>query len=305
MKENLKQIAEKARAAGGGAEGFELLPEESLSAYTSFCTGGKATVLLPGTEAALLFFVPRLAAAGIPVFLLGAGTNVLARDEGYNGVILCTKKLRGVERKGNTLVAAAGEGITHLAAVARQNALSGLEFAYGIPGSVGGAIYMNAGAYDGEVSAAVQSVRAFFPDRGVVEMPASECGFGYRESAFQKNGGIVLSAAFSLRPGDPEAIGSMMEDLMGRRREKQPLEYPSAGSTFKRYPGTFTAKLIDEAGLKGKRVGGAMVSEKHAGFIINYDRATSRDILDLVALVQKTIYEKNGIRIEKEIRIIE
>ena len=192
-----------------------------------------------------------------------------------------------------------------LASYALQNSLTGIEFAYGIPGSVGGAVYMNAGAYEHSVSEVI--VETDYVDRDGKEghLVADEHAFGYRRSAYMKNSSIVTSATFVLKKSDPAVIKATMDDLMARRREKQPLEYPSAGSVFKRYPGYFTAKLIDEAGLKGYSVGGAQVSTKHAGFIINKDNATAEDVKQLISIIKQKIYSIYGIEIECEIIIVD
>ncbi|MBQ3866568.1 MAG: UDP-N-acetylmuramate dehydrogenase [Clostridia bacterium] len=275
-----------------------------LSALTGFRTGGAATVARPGSEAALIALVRALRERGEPFFLLGNGTNVLAMDDGYAGVVILLTDLKEVRVEGEEIFASCGAGLTATASLAEKHALTGLEFAYGIPGTVGGGVFMNAGAYDGELSRVVTEVRALMPDGSIRAFTGEEAGFGYRVSAFQENGGVILSARFALRSGDRAAIREKMDDLMARRREKQPLEYPSCGSTFKRFPGRYTAQMIDQAGLKGARIGGAMVSEKHAGFIINYDRASSSDILELIELVKKTIREREGVEIQCEIRFL-
>ncbi len=300
----LLAVKERLVRDGSLSKGDLSVSEAALSGMTGFKTGGRAAVAQPMTERGLIALMGALRREKLPFFILGNGTNVLAMDEGYDGVVVCVTRLKRMQVVGEKLYAACGAGLTAASSYAEKNELTGLEFAYGIPGTVGGAVFMNAGAYDGECKNVVTSVRALTPDGEVTVLSGDGLGFGYRESAFQNNGCVILSAEFSLTKGERSVIRAKMDDFLGRRKEKQPLEYPSCGSTFKRYPGYFTAKLIDEAGLKGARVGGAMVSEKHAGFLINYDGATSRDILDLIDVVKSAIREKNGIDISCEIRFL-
>jgi UDP-N-acetylmuramate dehydrogenase len=248
---------------------------------------------------------PLLNQENIPYFLLGSGSNVIAKDEGYHGLILSFERLKKAEVKGNVICAQSGMSVTALANLAKKHSLMGMEFFYGIPGSVGGAVFMNAGAYGGECKNILKSVTFITREGQVMTLPTEQLQMGYRTSLFETNGAAILSAEFSLEKGDPLTIGKTMDELMEKRRTKQPLEYPSAGSTFKRCEGRFTAQMIDEAGLKGARVGGAMVSEKHAGFIINYDNATSADIFELIALVKQEIFKKEGLSIQCEVRVIE
>lgn len=283
---------------------YEISPEHALSTLTSFRTGGPALVLFPKKESVVISLLPLLVKEKVPFFVLGNGSNVIAEDEGYDGVILSLLKLKETSISGTEITAAAGASITGLAVLAQKNSLAGMEFFYGIPGSVGGAVFMNAGAYGGECKDILKSVTFVTREGEVLTLGADALEMGYRTSIFEKNGAVILSATFSLKKGDLDDIRGVMEDLMARRVEKQPLEYPSAGSTFKRYPGRFTAQMIDEAGLKGFSVGGAMVSEKHAGFVINYHQATSADILELIRRIQSKILEKEGIAIECEVRLI-
>ena len=277
-----------------------------LSQDSTFRIGGNAAVAaFPADIEQLCDAIGFFRANGVYFTVIGKGSNVLFADEGFDGVVIFTSKLNRISADGNILTAECGVPITYLSSVAQRNSLGGLEFAYGIPGTVGGAVFMNAGAYGGEVKDVVTSVGYFDPQTGKTgTMTADECGFGYRESVFQHSDKIVLSAVFSLKQRDAGLIKADMDDYMSRRREKQPLEFPSAGSTFRRYPGYFTAKLIDDAGLKGFSVGGAQVSEKHAGFVINRGNATAADVLALVAGIKKRIFEINGINIECEIRYI-
>ena len=287
-----------------GEEEFEFCEERALSTLTTFRTGGPAAVLSPKSQKAFQILLCALRERKIPYFVLGNGSNVIAPDEGYRGVILSTLLWKNLELAGDRIIASSGVSLTALALFAQKNALTGMEFFYGIPGSVGGAVFMNAGAYGGECKSILESV-CFLSASGRIEtLPVSELEMGYRTSIFEKNEGIILSAVFRLQKGDAAEIRRTMEDLMSRRVEKQPLDYPSAGSTFKRCEGRFTAQMIDEAGLKGARIGGAMVSKKHAGFVINYDSASSEDIFRLIELVRKTIFEKEGIHIQCEVRTI-
>ena len=286
-------------------EEYEFDAAHSLKKLTSFRTGGNAAVFFPKTERALKAVLPALKEREISTFVLGSGSNVIAKDEGYSGLILSTTLLKEVLVSDEEICAQSGVPITALAVTAKKHGLEGMEFFYGIPGSVGGAVFMNAGAYGGECKDILKSVTLMTSEGEIRSLPAEELQMGYRTSIFEEKDWIVLSAVFSLKKGNPEEISARMEDLMSRRIAKQPLEYPSAGSTFKRYEGRFTAQMIDEAGLKGARVGGAMVSEKHAGFVINYDSATSEDIFRLIQRVQDVIYQKEKIRIECEVRVIQ
>ena len=291
----------------GSLAGDEITVERDfpLKTLCSFKTGGNADLaLFPKTERALCAAVSAARECSGSYYVLGNGTNVLVPDEGYRGAVIVTAGMKKISFDGLTVTALCGDSVTFLAARAGAEGLTGLEFAYGIPGSVGGGIFMNAGAYDGEMKNAVKSVRALMPDGSIREFSNAECEFGYRRSIFAENGAVVLSAAFELAHGDKAEIKARMDDLMNRRRTKQPLEYPSAGSTFKRYPGRYTGQMIEQCGLKGCRIGGAMVSEKHAGFIINYDNATTEDILALIDKVKSVILEKEGVPIECEVRLL-
>ena len=243
--------------------------------------------------------------ADIPVRLLGAGTNVLAPDGGVDALVLCLKDaLRGVRLpEGNCIEAMAGETLASVAVFARKNGLTGLEFAHGIPGTLGGGVYMNAGAYGGELRQVVRQVTFLHADGRLETFENGDCAFGYRTSVFENMPGVIVSARLALQPGEPAAIEAKMRELMEKRRASQPLELPSAGSTFKRPAGHFAGPLIQDAGLKGRGVGGAKVSEKHAGFVVNFDHATAADVRATIALVQKTVYETSGVRLEPEVRI--
>ncbi len=277
------------------------------STLTTFKIGGRCDlVLAPQSEDELTRALRLLSEAEEQFLVLGKGSNVVFSDEGYRGAIVLTGGLSEINVSGEVMTAGVGASITRCAAVAQKHALAGLAFAYGIPGSLGGAVYMNAGAYGGEMSNVIVESRYLdLSDCSVHTLSAAEHDFGYRHSNYRAHSEwVILSAQMRLETGDAGAIRTEMEDYMARRTEKQPLEYPSAGSVFKRYPGFFTAQLIDEAGLKGTRVGGAQVSEKHAGFIINRGGATCEDVRRLIDKIKETIYERNGIHIECEIIFI-
>lgn len=303
---NIEYIYEK--LGGVLSEDAVLKRGTLLSGYTTFRTGGPADVLVePASEADLAAVLGALREENAPYIVLGNGSNVLVRDEGFRGVVVVIGAgLGGVEvDEGNAVVrAGAGAMLGEVARAAARGSLSGLEFASGIPGSLGGGVFMNAGAYGGEMAQVVMSVRALMPDGRVCEFKADELDFAYRHSVFTKNGGVILSAVMQLEKGDAAQINETMKDLNRRRVEKQPLNYPSAGSTFKRPEGYFAGKLIQDAGCKGLSVGGALVSQKHSGFIVNTGNATSQDILDLIKLVQLRVKEEFGVDLETEVRII-
>lgn len=282
---------------------YEYGQNVSAADLTSFRIGGAVSVTAyPKTEGALCALLRYLKAEGIKHAVLGNGSNVLVSDDGYDGVLVITTKLADITFDGNFVTVGTGKGITSAASAAQREGLSGLEFAYGIPGTLGGAVAMNAGAYGGEISDVIVSADCYDAEiDSVVTLTKDELALGYRESVIRHRPLTVISAKFKLTPGDKDEILAKMTDFMGRRRDKQPLEYPSAGSVFKRYPGYFTAQLIDEAGLKGCRVGGAEVSPKHAGFIVNVGGATAEDVKALVELITDKIEALHGIRIEREL----
>lgn len=290
-------------AADLKALGADCICGEMLSSHTTFRIGGDASLFVsPADEDQLIGVISYLEKNGIRYFLLGKGSNVLFDDAGYDGAVVSTSKLDKISVCGNEITAQCGASFTYLASVAAGNSISGLEFAYGIPGSVGGAVFMNAGAYGSETAAVLKSSRYLdISDCTVKTLPLEEHLFGYRDSVFRHRRFIHLSSVFALQAGDKAQIRAYMNELMQRRRDKQPLEYPSAGSVFKRYPGRYTAQMIDEAGLRGLSVGGAQVSEKHAGFIVNKGNATSSDVIALVGKVREAIRDKYGIEIECEI----
>lgn len=303
---NIEYIYEKLR--GVMSDASDVKTGEPLSGYTTFRTGGPADVLVePASEADLAAVLGVLREENKPYIVLGNGSNVLVKDEGFRGVVVVIGTgLGGVEVDEENAVVRAGAGamLGEVARAAARGSLSGLEFASGIPGSLGGGVFMNAGAYGGEMAQVVTSVRALMPDGKVREFKSDELDFSYRHSVFTKNGGVILSAVMQLEKGDAAQINETMKDLNRRRVEKQPLNYPSAGSTFKRPEGYFAGKLIQDAGCKGLSVGGALVSQKHSGFIVNTGNATSQDILDLIKLVQLRVKEEFRVDLETEVRII-
>ena len=279
---------------------------EPMSKHTSFRIGGPVEVMaFPKTRDELANLLKVSSLLDTKPAILGAGTNVLAPDEGMQGLVICLKDaLDGMERVGETSIrVAAGVTMTRAAVFAASEGLSGLEFAHGIPGTVGGGVYMNAGAYGGEICQVCESVDVMDMEGNITTYSAEEMAFSYRHSRLEETSGIVLSAVFTLEHKPVEEIRSQMQDLMNRRKTSQPLELPSAGSTFKRPVGGYAAALIDQAGLKGFRVGGAAVSEKHAGFVVNIDDATAADVRSLIQQVSDKVYENSGIRLEPEVRL--
>lgn len=289
--------------------GLTVKPEELMNRHTSFRTGGPAKrMAFPGTIRELTELMEAAQGwEGARPFILGNGTNLLAPDEGLDRLVVSLSNLKEIRTAGeeNVLTAEAGVQLARLADFACQQGLTGLEFAHGIPGSLGGAVYMNGGAYGGEMGQVVVRVRAWFPGEGLRTMAVEELDMGYRHSFFMGHPeAVILSADLRLSPGDPETIRAAMRELMQKRKASQPLEWPSAGSTFKRPTGYFAGTLIDQCGLKGLTIGGAQVSKKHAGFVINIGGATSADILALMAEVQRIVYEQKGVRLEPEVRVI-
>ena len=286
--------------------GGELRENEPLSAHTSFRIGGPAALMaFPKTAQELARLLACAKALGISPRLLGAGTNVLCPDEGMDTLVICTKDcLCGLRLlDGGRIEAMAGETLAKAAVFARQNGLAGMEFAHGIPGTVGGGVFMNAGAYGGELKNICVRVTALLPDGTACDFTADDAQFGYRSSVFQTNGAIILSAVFCLQAGNPDKIAQKMRELMQRRMASQPLELPSAGSTFKRPQGAYAGTLIEASGLKGRGVGGAQVSQKHAGFVVNTGGATAKDVLDTIQMVQQTVQRDSGYWLEPEVRL--
>ena len=285
-------------------ETFNALVNEPMSAHTTLKLGGPADYMAfpsSGEEIAAMF--KEAAENGVPVTVIGHGSNLLVLDGGIRGLVICIgKNMRKITREGNILKAQAGAMLGSVALEAAEAGLTGLEFASGIPGTVGGGVTMNAGAYDGEMAQVVTEVRGILPDGTKVCLPREEMDFGYRHSVVQEKGFIVTEVTFELKPGDPASIRARMSELNAKRAEKQPLDLPSAGSTFKRPEGYYAAALIDQCGLKGYSIGGARVSEKHAGFLVNTG-TSSRDFLNLMKKVQEIVEERVGVRLEPEIRI--
>lgn len=277
-----------------------------LSAHTTFRIGGPAALAaFPEHAEQVRTVLSACREAGVPCALVGNGSNLLCPDEGFAGCVLFTTAMKTITVDGTVITAGAGAALASVCCTARDAGLAGLSFAYGIPGTLGGAVCMNAGAYGGEIGDRIRSVTVLDADTGRIRtIPREDCAFAYRSSAFVDTHQIILEAVLSTEPGDPAAIRTEMEEITAKRREKQPLEYPSAGSAFKRYPGYFTAQLIDEAGLKGYAVGGAQVSEKHAGFIINRGGATCEDVLTLIDAIRAKIRALHSIEIEPEIRCL-
>jgi UDP-N-acetylmuramate dehydrogenase len=285
----------------------EYKTEEPLKKHTTFKIGGSCKILIninsSDTLAEILKFLKK---QNIRFFVLGKGSNILADDNGFDGVILkISKDFSHIEKTGETeIFCTSGTSLSELCIYAMENSLSGLEFAYGIPGTVGGAVYMNAGAYGGEMKDVLTTVQYLTAEGEVKEAAAAELDLRYRHSIFEENGGCILSAQFALTPGEPEVIRAKMDELMAKRLDKQPLDKPSAGSTFKRPVGAFAAALIDQCGLRGYRHGGAAVSEKHCGFVVNLGGATCADVLALCEEVRTIVKEKTGYDLEKEIRVV-
>lgn len=284
----------------------ELRFQELMSKHTSFRIGGPAEVMVFPSSAAQLAKVLRTSAAlQVRPVILGAGTNILAPDEGMDGLCICLKdSLDGMERMGDHRVRImAGVTMTRAAVFASNHGLSGMEFAHGIPGTVGGGVYMNAGAYGGEIRDICESVEVMDLQGKIRQLTNEEMRFSYRHSILEDEGGIVVSAVFRLEAKNPAEIKARMKELQGKRSASQPLDMPSAGSAFKRPVGGYAAALIDQAGLKGFAVGGAAISTKHAGFAVNLGGATAADVKNLLQQVSDRVYENSGIRLEPEVRI--
>ena len=278
---------------------------EPMRLHTSMEVGGPARYLFqPKSEEDLRFLLQILQENEYPFYVKGNGSNLLFPDEGFDGAIIEIRSMQNVTITGEEVYAEAGILLKDLSDRILAAELTGFEFASGIPGSLGGAVCMNAGAYDGEMKDIVQTVRVMTKDGEIQEKTNAEMEFSYRRSACSNGDLIVLGATLKLQKGDPEAIKAKIDDLTARREEKQPLEYPSCGSVFKRPEGYFAGKLISDAGLKGYTIGGAQVSEKHAGFIINRGGAKAQDVLDLIAYVQKTVEEQFHVKLECEVKIL-
>ena len=283
----------------------QILKNEPMSQHTSFRVGGPAELFLKPEAGQIGDIIYLCHQNGMPYVVLGNGSNILVADSGIAGVVIeIGNNLSNISINKNKLIAGAGATLSNCAQMAAQKGLSGMEELAGIPGSIGGAVTMNAGAYGGEIKNILSSVKVINLQGEMQTLTVEELQLGYRTSVIQQNHFIVVEAEFELCEGEESQIRQKMKELSQRRIEKQPLDYPSAGSTFKRPPNNYAGKLIMDAGLAGFRVGGAMVSEKHCGFVINYDHATAADIMDLIQQVQQKVYDQFQIWLEPEVRII-
>lgn len=296
--EIVKQIKEE-------LAGIEILFNEPLKQYTYTKVGGAADYLaFPRNQYELKRIVTFANAQEIPWMVLGNSSNIIVRDSGIEGFVIMFNHFHDIRVNGYVIEAEAGAKLIDVTHVARYHSLTGFEFACGIPGSIGGAVYMNAGAYGGEIAHILQSCKVLTPEGEIKTLTAEELAFGYRHSKIQETGDVVIAAKFALAPANYDQINQEMARLTHLRELKQPLEYPSCGSVFKRPVGHFAGQLISEAGLKGHRIGGVEVSEKHAGFMINVDHGTAKDYEDLIAHVIATVEKSAGVTLEREVRII-
>ena len=281
----------------------DILTNEPMSSHTTFRVGGEASMLVRiSSPDQLLKLIPYLNDIGEPYYVIGNGSNILVGDKGYNGVILeIGSGMSDIRVEGNRIIAGAGALLSSIARVALENDLSGLEFASGIPGSIGGGVVMNAGAYGGEIRDVVTEVEVMSVDGQLMTISKRDMQFGYRTSIIKMRPFTVLSVTMELTPGDHTVIEDKMKELSARRKEKQPLEYPSAGSTFKRPEGYFAGKLIMDAGMRGYTIGGAAVSEKHCGFIVNKGNATAADVYEVIQEVEERVKERFDVTLEPEI----
>lgn len=294
-------------AAEAETLGCKIEKNAPLKDRTTFKIGGNCDLLVHmNGEESFLRLIPLAERLGVPYYIFGKGSNLIVDSAGISGVVFVSgRDFAAISRKDDTaLVCTAGTSLSKLCCAAREYSLGGLEFAYGIPGTLGGAVYMNAGAYGGEIKDVAASVKAMDRQGNITVYPSAELDFSYRHSRFSESGEIVLSAEIRLEKRDKAEIGAKMEELMEKRRSKQPLEYPSAGSTFKRPEGSYASLLIEQCGLKGVRVGDAEVSEKHSGFIINKGNADFAQLMELIRLVKDTVKEKTGYALECEPLII-
>lgn len=280
-----------------------VLTDEPMSKHTTFRIGGNADVFVSiSNELELVELIKYLKEENVPYFIIGNGSNLLVSDKGFQGVIIeIGSHYKDIRVRENQIIARAGAMLSSVSHIALEYNLTGMEFASGIPGTVGGAIIMNAGAYGGEMKQVASQIRVIMPDGEIKNLTNEDMKFEYRNSRAKKEGFIILQVTYQLSKGDREVIDGIMRDLNMKRRDKQPLEYPSAGSTFKRPVGNFAGKLIADAGLKGFSIGGAQVSEKHAGFLINKDNATSADMYELIMEVRDRVKEYSGVELEPEV----
>ena len=283
-----------------------VLYDEPMKKHTTFRVGGPARALVePGSAEDVKSVVEFCKSEQIPYYIVGNGSNLLVSDKGYDGVIIhLFKNMSAMRIEGNKVYVQAGALLSKVAVQAGRKGLTGMEFASGIPGTIGGALVMNAGAYGGEMKDILESVTVLTPKGEQKKLYKEELQLGYRTSVVKEKGYIVLEAVLNLKKGDPEAIKSRMDELKEQRVTKQPLEYPSAGSTFKRPEGYFAGKLIQDAGLRGYQVGGAQVSEKHCGFVINKENATATDVVNLIHDVQRIVYEKFQVQLDTEVKFL-
>ncbi|WEV45701.1 UDP-N-acetylmuramate dehydrogenase [Streptococcaceae bacterium ESL0687] len=285
--------------------GIDIRIDENLSKYTFTKVGGPADFLMfPKNEDELQRIVKFANEFDLPFLVLGNASNLIVRDGGIRGFVILLEKMNQVEIDGYVIKAQAGAILTEVTNFALDNSLTGFEFACGIPGSIGGAVFMNAGAYGGEISNILASCKVMTKEGQIITIAGEDMNFAYRHTILQDKGYICLSAKFSLSAGDHEVIKEEMTRLNDLREAKQPLEYPSCGSVFKRPPGYFAGQLIQEAGVQGHRIGGVEVSRKHAGFMVNVASGTARDYEELIKYVQEKVYETSGVRLEPEVRIL-
>lgn len=279
--------------------------DEKLSNYVNFKVGGPADILLiPDSKEQIKKSISICKEHNIPVYVIGNGSNILVRDGGFRGVVISLKGVNNITVNDERIEAECGAMLKDVSDKAMENSLTGFEFACGIPGTIGGSVFMNAGAYDGEIAHVIESAEVIDENCNVIKLTNEELDFGYRSSLVMKKGYTVLSAIFKLKKGQVKNIRDLVEDLTNKRESKQPLEYPSAGSTFKRPTGYFAGKLIQDAGLKGYSIGGAAVSEKHSGFVINKGNATAKDITDLIKHIQDEVKKQFGVDLHTEVRIV-
>ncbi len=285
----------------------QVLFDEPLSAHTTFEIGGPADLfIMPQNTIEFVEVIRLCKKLSFPFYVLGSGSDLLVNDKGYRGAVICTAELMAAMfTQENELVAQAGCTLKDMCDLACFMGLGGLEFACGIPGSLGGACFMNAGAYEGQMSDVLKDVQVMTPDGEIMTLPAEELNLGYRQSRIKDDGLYVMEATLSLNYKDPSEIRALMDDLTHRREEKQPLELPSAGSTFKRPEGHFAGKLIQDAGLQGYTIGGAQVSTKHAGFLVNVDHATCEDVLALIRHIQDEVEAQFGVKMHPEVRFLD
>lgn len=283
-------------------ENIEYRQNEPMRAHTTFKIGGEADIfIIPASPAALIYAVKKCNELEIPYFILGNGSNLLVSDGGIEGAVISLAGINGISSDGEKITCGAGAMLSSVCLKALSLSLTGLEFAYGIPGTAGGALYMNAGAYGGQMADVIESAECLTASGEIKTLKKENMQLGYRSSVFKNSGLIIISLTLALKKGDKTEIKAEMDDLLNRRKQKQPLEYPSAGSTFKRPEGYFAGALIEKNGLKGLTVGGAQVSEKHAGFVINRGGATAADVKALIGKIQKKVFENDGVMLEPEV----